>query len=419
MPGELQDLAKRALIKALEGAQDHTPEPPQVSSNGGGLSGLKGVAAGAGAAAVLPLAVKGVAKGLGIESPRELFNGTGNGVQGLTSRLGGKVASGLGDKVSEKVDDAGGPAGILKGLLPLGGGSDDDDEQDQQGLPGTGKGRRMPVQQSVDIGADVETVYNQWTQYEMWPTFMHRVTRVTQEDPGTVSFATRIWGKTKEFTAKIETQRPDERVKWRVSEGMTHTGVVTFHEVGPHLTRVLLNLDVEPGGMIEKLARGARYVKRAARGDLHRFKALIEMTEQETGAWRGVIEDGRVVEDHDPKYDKQRDYADLDEIRSGAGGGGSGDDDSEDDSKQNGRGSRRASSRGGSANGRTAASTSRSKSTSSSSGGAKASRGRAGAGSRSGRGGGRAKASSRSGGSSGSGSQSGRSSRSSRSRGGH
>lgn len=182
------------------------------------------------------------------------------------------------------------------------------------GTPGVGKGRRMPVQQSVDIGAPIETVYNQWTQFEDWPTFMHRVTRVTQEDDCTVSFATKIWAKTKEFTANIETQRPDERIKWTVSQGMIHTGVVTFHELAPNLTRVLLSFDVEPGSLIEKAARGMRHVKRAARGDLHRFKALIETTGLETGAWRGRIEDGELVEEHDPSYDEQREYADSDHL---------------------------------------------------------------------------------------------------------
>jgi hypothetical protein len=55
-----------------------------------------------------------------------------------------------------------------------------------------------------------------------------------------------------------------------------------------------LSFDVEPGGLIEKFARGARHIKRAARGDLHRFKAYVEMQEEETGAWRGTIEDGKV-----------------------------------------------------------------------------------------------------------------------------
>jgi uncharacterized membrane protein YgcG len=144
---------------------------------------------------------------------------------------------------------------------------------------------------------------------------MHRVNRVTQEDDCKVSFATKIWGKTKEFQADIETQRPDERIKWRVSQGITHTGVVTFHELAPRLTRIELNMDVDPGSLIEKAARGMRHVKRAVRADLHRFKAFIEMQEQETGAWRGVIEDGEVVEEHDPAYDEEREYSDIEDMK--------------------------------------------------------------------------------------------------------
>jgi hypothetical protein len=156
---------------------------------------------------------------------------------------------------------------------------------------------------------------------------MHRVTRASQEDDCTVSFAVKIWGKTKEFTAKIKTQRPEQRIKWQVTQGMTHTGIVTFHELGPNLTRVLLGFDVDPGGLVEKFARGARHVKRAARGDLHRFKAFIEMAEQETGAWRGVIENGEIVEEHDPSYDEQRDYSDIEDFTE------SEDDDEEQDSE--------------------------------------------------------------------------------------
>jgi uncharacterized membrane protein len=205
------------------------------------------------------------------------------------------------------------------------------------GTPGVGKGRRMPVQQSVDIGAPIETVYNQWTQFEDWPSFMHRVTRVTQEDDCTVSFATKIWGKTKEFTANIETQWPNERIKWSVSQGMTHTGVVTFHELAPNLTRVLLSFDVEPGSLIEKAARGMRHIKRAARADLHRFKALIEMAGLETGAWRGRIEDGEVVEEHDPTYDEQREYSDVEDLVEASDEEGEEDEEEEDEDEEHER----------------------------------------------------------------------------------
>ena len=130
---------------------------------------------------------------------------------------------------------------------------------------------------------------------------MHRVTNVSQEDETTVAFTAKIWGVSKGFKAEILDQRPDDRIKWEVNEGLIHTGVVSFHELAPRLTRIELTLDVEPGSLIEKAARGMRHVKRAARADLHRFKAYIEMEEEETGSWRGKIEDGEKSEDGEKK----------------------------------------------------------------------------------------------------------------------
>ena len=331
MPKTVSDTMREFLInsiesaaKNLEGGPDLTPSPSQHRG-----IGARGVIAGLGAAVVAPAAIKGLgrlAREAGMNGVTDLIRSPSDAVEGLTEHVGASVSG----KVSEKVDQAGGPSGILsgalKGALPFG----DDNDQSGDGGVGIGSGRRMPVQQSVDIAAPLETVYNQWTQFEEWPRFMHRVVRVTQEDETSVSFVVRIWSRTREFTATIETQRPDERVRWRVSQGMTHAGLVSFHDIAPNLTRVLLSLDVEPGGMIEKLARGLRHVKRAARGDLHRFKAFVELAERETGAWRGTIEDGEVTEEHDPGYDDDHDYADADAVIAGHDDAGS-DDDEDDD----------------------------------------------------------------------------------------
>jgi uncharacterized membrane protein len=297
-----------------------------------GLSGVRGLAAGAGAAAVAPLAAKGIGKLVKGNVPDLVKGGVsdlGGGPKALAEGAASKLGDSVGNKVTGKIDEAGGPSGILKdtvkGVLPFGGG-----KSGKQDTEGVGKGRRMPVQQQWDIGLPIETVYNQWTQFEEWPKFMHRVTRVTQEDECTVSFSVKIWGKTKEFTAKIETQRPNDRIKWKTTQGMTHAGVVVFRELGPNLTRVMLSFDVDPGGLLEKYARGTRYIKRAARADFHRLVAFIEMLEQETGAWRGVIEDGELVEDHDPSYDEDREYADADEIVHGRDSDDSDEDEDED-----------------------------------------------------------------------------------------
>jgi hypothetical protein len=146
----------------------------------------------------------------------------------------------------------------------------------------------------MDIGAPLKTVYNEWTQFEEWPQFMHRLESVSQEEDTQVKIKVKIWGKSKEFTADILEQVPDERIKWEVSEGITHTGVVTFSELAPNLTHVEVNMDVQPGSLLEKAARGMRHIKRAVRADLHRFKAHVMMNQEEQGAWRGTIDDGEV-----------------------------------------------------------------------------------------------------------------------------
>jgi uncharacterized membrane protein len=334
---DVSDTVRDALGNAVRGALKNVGDVTPSSKKSGPLSGAKGIAAGMGLAAAAPLAKKGY------DAMRS--NGTANsaGPVKLAGKAASKATDRVGDKVkdavSSKVDEAGGAGGLVKeaagSLLPgLGG----DSGGGKGGVPGVGKGRRMPVQQAVDVAVPIETAYNQWTQFEDWPNFMHRVTRVTQEDDCTVSFATKIWGKTKEFNAKIETQRPEERIKWRVSQGITHTGVVTFHELAPRLTRIELTMDVDPGSLIEKAARGMRHVKRAARADLHRFKAFIEMQELETGAWRGVIEDGELVEPHDDSYDEERDYSDIEELVQDEGSGEDQDEDEKEDQGGNGNG---------------------------------------------------------------------------------
>jgi uncharacterized membrane protein len=311
MARDVSDAVRDALGNAVREALKNVGDAAPTKNKSGPLSGAKGIAAGMGLAAAAPLAKRGVDAMRG--------NGKPIGAAGLAGKVATKASDRVGDKlkdtVGSKVDEAGGAGGLVReaasGMIPgLGG---DGGGGGKGGVPGVGKGRRMPVQQSVDVAVPIETAYNQWTQFEDWPQFMHRVTRVTQVDDCTVSFATKIWGKTKEFEAKIDTQRPEERIKWRVAQGMTHTGVVTFHELAPRLTRIELNIDVDPGSLIEKVARGMRHVKRAVRADLHRFKAFIEMQELETGAWRGVIEDGELVEPHDDSYDEERDYSEIED----------------------------------------------------------------------------------------------------------
>src|SRR5687767_6344554 len=183
----VRDALGGVVREALKNAGDVTPGKKKKKNEPGPLSGVKGIAAGMGLAAAAPLAKKGVdairSNGGGMPRPTKLAGQA-------ASNVGDKVADTLKETVSSKVDEAGGAGGLVKeaasGLLPFGGGGDSGGSKG--GVAGVGKGRRMPVQQAVDVAVPIETANNQWTQFEEWPTFMHRVTNVSQEDDCNVNF---------------------------------------------------------------------------------------------------------------------------------------------------------------------------------------------------------------------------------------
>jgi len=330
--GSVVGRVAREAAQSIASDVRQSRKSPLGGSRKSPLGGMTGVAVGAGLAAGVPLAVKGASKlanGLNGGNPlQKVTAAASNPVQKVTDKAG-EAAKGV---VDDKIKDAGGPGGIAKeagkALIPgMGGGDDKDGGGGKGGEPGVGKGRRMPVQQAIDIGIPVTATYNHFTQFEEWPKFMHRVQSVSQDDETHLKFKTKIWLFSREFTAEIVEQRPDERIEWHVTEGITHHGVATFHELAPRLTRVEINVDVEPSGLIEKSARGMRHVKRAIRADLHRFKAYAMMNPEPEGEWRGTIEDGEVKEqgESEESESKQRESQSSrsSSRSSGSGNGGS------------------------------------------------------------------------------------------------
>jgi uncharacterized membrane protein len=101
---------------------------------------------------------------------------------------------------------------------------------------------------------------------------------------------------TKTWRAEIVEQRPDDIVAWRSTEGAHNDGAVRFEALAPDRTRIILQLDVEPEGVVEKAGDALGVVERRVRGDLERFRGFIDGRGQATGAWRGTVEDGRVEE---------------------------------------------------------------------------------------------------------------------------
>jgi uncharacterized membrane protein len=217
--------------------------------------------------------------------------------------MGAQEAENLGKRALEGAQGAAAQTGGLAGKAAerlLGGGSDDK----QQPAKGWGRGRRLPIQCSVDVAVPAEVAYDQWTQFEDFPEFMHRVERIEQKDDETVVWHENVWGVRRSWEAQIVEQVPDERIAWRSDSRGGHSGVVTFHELSDRLTRVELNVDLQPQGLFEKMASGMRFHRRALKTDLQRFKAFVEMRNEETGAWRGEIND----EDENPAREATKNH---------------------------------------------------------------------------------------------------------------
>ena len=145
------------------------------------------------------------------------------------------------------------------------------------------------IEQSIELEVPVQTAYNQWTQFEDFPAFMEGVEQIQQIDETQLHWVAKFGGTRHEWDAVITEQLPDERVAWRNTDGKDNAGVVTFHKLDTERSRVMVQMDWVPEGIKEKLGDALGISDRRVKGDLERFKDLIESRGRESGAWRGDV----------------------------------------------------------------------------------------------------------------------------------
>src|SRR3954449_2641505 len=252
-----------------------------------------------------------------------------------------------------KLEGAGGTKGLLsgaggavKGVVDkiTGGGSGGKGEG---GGAATGYGvkRRMPIQQDVFVSVPCDDAYKGWTEYKRWTEFMFRANQVDSEiedeedGEARIKVTEKMWMFKRPFTALVVSQVPNERIRWRSTDGTKHVGTIAFHALGDRLTLISVNIDHAPAGPIEKISRGARFDKRAIRADLHRFKGWVEHKSpdeiEEMEGWLGTVEDGQITKSHDD-YTQEQEVEDSGE--EGVADGGEEEQDGEGAGEGGGRG---------------------------------------------------------------------------------
>ncbi|HJQ00246.1 MAG TPA: SRPBCC family protein [Jatrophihabitans sp.] len=181
-----------------------------------------------------------------------------------------------------------------------------------KGLFGKGKGpsgrKSVNIEEQIDIGVPVRQAYNRWTQFTEFSKWAKGVQSVNQKDEVESSWNAKIFWSKRNWNAKITEQVPDERIVWK-SDGPKGTvdGIVTFHELAPNLTRVLLALEYHPAGLFEKTGNLWRAQGRRARLDLKLYRRFVMMSDEEVDGWRGEIRDGEVARDHDEVTAEEQD----------------------------------------------------------------------------------------------------------------
>ncbi|MEV4184177.1 SRPBCC family protein [Streptosporangium canum] len=170
-----------------------------------------------------------------------------------------------------------------------------------------GKGKKLKlinIVEALDMGAPRRLVYDQWTQFQDFPSFMKKVEGVDQQSDEKTTWKAQVFWSHRTWESTIVEQVPDQRIIWRSKGAKGYVdGAVTFHELSPDMTRVLLVLEYHPQGLFERTGNLWRAQGRRARLEFKHFRRHVMMQSllhpDEIEGWRGEIRDSKVVKDHE------------------------------------------------------------------------------------------------------------------------
>ncbi|MFF9568797.1 SRPBCC family protein [Streptomyces sp. NPDC014685] len=177
-----------------------------------------------------------------------------------------------------------------------------------RGKGGSGPGDRKVTNmiEVIDVGVPLRTAYDHWTQYEKFSEFTKGVRSVSASDETTSDWKVKVGPSTRGWKATVREQVPDERIVWNSEGSKASTrGVVSFHELAPNLTRIVLVVEYYASGLFEKTGNLWRAQGRRLRLDFKHFQRYVSLTDKEPEGWRGEIRDGEVVRTHEEAVEEE------------------------------------------------------------------------------------------------------------------
>ncbi|CAL9506051.1 hypothetical protein SUDANB121_03553 [Nocardiopsis dassonvillei] len=181
------------------------------------------------------------------------------------------------------------------------------------------------ITEDLDVGVPVRVAYDQWTRLSEFGTFTRGVRNVERTGDASSHWEGKIFWSSRSWDAVVTEQVQDERIAWSTeSDKGTMRGVVTFHPLGPSLTRVLLLIEYRPKGFMEHTGNLWRAQGRRVRADFKNYRRRVMMLgregEHEVEGWRGEIRGGEVVLSHEDALDLEeagltaQEWAELEDL---------------------------------------------------------------------------------------------------------
>lgn len=138
------------------------------------------------------------------------------------------------------------------------------------------EGRDMAfIDKTIEVKADIRDVYEAWTAFEDYPTFMTTVETVTLVPDDQLHWVAVVEDETFEWDADIVEHVTEEKIQWQAVDGR-ETGEVRFEKIGGGGTRVTYQLEYDPDAWEAESRTVRTWMERRVQDGLDAFKELME-----------------------------------------------------------------------------------------------------------------------------------------------
>ena len=132
------------------------------------------------------------------------------------------------------------------------------------------------VQQAIEVGAPLHTVYEQIAAFENYPRFMAGVEQVTPIGGNRTHWVMDVDGHRREFDAQITELSLDERVSWASMDGPRVAETITLRPMGETRTQVVAQFEADIAYLMPSDRHGQETLSRWLKDDLMTLKGLVE-----------------------------------------------------------------------------------------------------------------------------------------------